>query len=122
MRALTDRQPPARKPGDVTPGRRAVICAAGSIAGWIVVGAVDHWAPMSQHTMMSADVAVTATALVYALTMPWRRAMTAALVVGLILGGLMYSPAAQDKVAAGWAQASAFIGKHVHRHGGGSGQ
>ena len=106
---------PAATPG-VGAGARAGIFLAIAVIGVIAVGVGDVLRPMSQPTIAALCVGVVAAGAVFALTTPWRYAVVAALVTGLALGFVTYSPAAQRKVEAGWEKAAHRIEK-VLGHG-----
>lgn len=116
MRALTDRQTPARKPGEPSLGFRVAI-AAGLFALAVAVSAVaDHFYPAMPQNAVSAWLAAALFgAVVFALAVPWRGAIALALAVALITGGLTYSPPLRAKTATGVAAVGAFVGRHLHK-------
>lgn len=84
--------------GQRTRGARAVLAGGLFAAALVVSAVVDHWLrPIPQAWLTAWYAAAAVGAVLYAALMPRRAAPGAALIVALLVGVLVHSPAARQK-------------------------
>jgi hypothetical protein len=112
---------PAPPDAGLSVGARAGIAVALFVAAVAASWAADHWiTSMPQDLVVGWYAFAAAAAAVYAITTPWRGAAAAALIAGLLVGGLTYSHPAREKAAAAVESIGSRIGDLLHHDSGGA--